>query len=366
MMMTASAKLHSLQFQPLAPTEWYGRLSFGPVLPGQGLTVGNTLRRVLLNDLKGISVVGAEIVGVDNEFSTLPGVRESVVEIFLNLRDLVFTHYTPDEKEPPSQGELEPGAKPFAAAQLKKDLSKLPISSFPYVVRAGDLDSQDFKIVDPTQPVATLLSPEAAATFQIYLFLSVGRGYQSWKKLPGVPQIMGQRFFEDFTPPTRSHTGTTFPIDAIFMPVKRVNFTIRENLGEGEYIYFELWTNGSLHPLQALRSAAKVCMKVMGACLQCVDLQPSLTDDLEPGTPGATVPVQYTKSEALPKFESIPIEQLELSLRAYNCLKRAQILTLADLAQQSCSDLLSLRNFGQKSAEEVRAALRTYGIELKQ
>ena len=104
MMMTASAKLHSLQFQPLAPTEWYGRLSFGPVLPGQGLTVGNTLRRVLLNDLKGISVVGAEIAGVDNEFSTLPGVRESVVEIFLNLRDLVFTHYTPDEKEPPSQG----------------------------------------------------------------------------------------------------------------------------------------------------------------------------------------------------------------------------------------------------------------------
>ena len=159
-----------MQFQPLAPTEWYGRLSFGPVLPGQGLTVGNTLRRVLLNDLKGISVVGAEIAGVDNEFSTLPGVRESVVEIFLNLRDLVFTHYTPDEKEPSSQGELEPGAKPFAAAQLKKDLSKLPISSFPYVVCAGDLDSQDFKIVDPTQPIATLLSPEAAATFQIYLF----------------------------------------------------------------------------------------------------------------------------------------------------------------------------------------------------
>ena len=284
----------------------------------------------------------------------------------ISVNAAIVSLSTSDEKEPPSQGELEPGAKPFAAAQLKKDLSKLPISSFPYVVRAGDLDSQDFKIVDPTQPVATLLSPEAAATFQIYLFLSVGRGYQSWKKLPGVPQIMGQRFFEDFTPPTRSHTGTTFPIDAIFMPVKRVNFTIRENLGEGEYIYFELWTNGSLHPLQALRSAAKVCMKVMGACLQCVDLQPSLTDDLEPGTPGATVPVQYTKSEALPKFESIPIEQLELSLRAYNCLKRAQILTLADLAQQSCSDLLSLRNFGQKSAEEVRAALRTYGIELKQ
>ena len=166
---------------------------------------------------------------------------------------------------------MEPGAKPFAAAQLKKDLSKLPISSFPYVVRAGDLDSQDFKIVDPTQPVATLLSPEAAATFQIYLFLSVGRGYQSWKKLPGVPQIMGQRFFEDFTPPTRSHTGTTFPIDAIFMPVKRVNFTIRENLGEGEYIYFELWTNGSITSIRsASKSAAKVCMKVMDRLLNNV------------------------------------------------------------------------------------------------
>ena len=102
--------------------------------------MGNTLRRVLLNDLKGICVVGAEIAGVDNEFSTLHGVRESVVEIFLNLRDLVFTHYTPEEKEVLRQGDSPAGAKPFAAAQLKRDLSQLSLSAFPYVVRAGDLD----------------------------------------------------------------------------------------------------------------------------------------------------------------------------------------------------------------------------------
>ena len=365
-MITTSAKLHSLQFKPLSPTDWYGRLNFGPVIPGQGITIGTTLRRILLNDLKGIGVVGAEISGVDSEFSTLPGVRESVVEIFLNLRSLVFTHYTPVDKQSSSQWDLTPGVKPFAAAQLKKDLSELPATSFPYIIRAGDLVSQDFKVVDPAQPIATLLSPKAASTFQIYLFLSVGRGYQSWKKLPGIPQIMGQRFFEDFIPPTRNRPAMTFPIDAIFMPVKQVNFTVRENLTNGgEYVEFELRTNGSLHPLQALRSAAKVCVKVIGACFRCIDLQPSLTDNLEVGTPGTTVPVQYTKSAALPEFESIPIEQLELSLRAYNCLKRAQILTLADLAKQSSNDLLCLRNFGQKSAEEVRAALRTYGIDLK-
>jgi len=365
-MMTSSAQLHSLEFQPLSLTEWYGRLSFGPVLPGQGVTVGNTLRRVLLNDLKGIGVVGAQISGVNSEFSTLPGVRESVAEIFLNLRSLVFTHYMPTEKQFSRPREVVPGVKPFAAAQLKKDWSSLSETSFPYVVRAGDLVSRDFKVVDPMQPIATLLSPNAAATFHIYIFLSMGRGFQSWKKLPGVPQLMGQRFFEDFTPPTRIHRGITFPIDAIFMPVKQVNFTVRENLSEGEYVQIEVWTNGTLHPLQALRSAAKITMKVMGSCLRCADLQPSLTDTLALSVPGAVVPVQYSKSEALPKFELVPIEQLELSLRAYNCLKRAQILTLADLAQQSCSDLLCLRNFGQKSAEEVRAALRTYGVKLKQ
>ena len=364
-MITSSAQLHSLEFHPLSLTEWYGRLSFGPVLPGQGVTVGNTLRRVLLNDLKGIGVVGAQISGVNSEFSTLPGVRESVAEIFLNLRSLVFTYYTPIDKQFSRPQEVVPGVKPFAAAQLKKDLSSLPETSFPYVVRAGDLVSHDFKVVDPIQPIATLISPNAAAAFHIYIFLSIGRGFQSWKKLPGVSQLIGQRFFEDFTPPT-CNRGVTFPIDAIFMPVRQVNFTVRENLGEGEYVQIEVWTNGTLHPLQALRSAAKITMKVMGSCLRCADLQPSLTDTLELSAPGAVVPIQYTKSEVLPKFESVPIEQLELSLRAYNCLKRAQILTLADLAQQSCSDLLCLRNFGQKSAEEVRAALRTYGIELKQ
>jgi DNA-directed RNA polymerase subunit alpha len=354
-MIKAAATLKSLQFNRDHLTNCYGRLSFGPVNPGQGLTIGNSLRRILLNDLPGIGVIGAEIDGVQSEFSTLPGVRESVIEIFLNLRELVFA--------PIENSKMQKGTKPFSYAKLKENIQ---FNTFPYLVTAQDLDIADYHIVDPNQPIATLLSKKAADTFKLTLFISQGHGYQAWKKLPGVPQIMGQRFFEEFDVNRTNPQSVTFPIDAIFMPIKQVNFSIQEHSVDGEYIYFEIWTNGSIHPLEAMKTAAKVCMKLMTACFTKLIDERTYVEETQVSEIPNFVQVNYNKIESETNFEDILIEQLELSLRAYNCLKRAHIFTLADLAKQSFQDLMKLRNFGQKSAEEVRTALRTYGIELQE
>ena len=352
-MIKAAATLKSLQFSQKTLTDCYGRLSFGPVNPGQGLTIGNALRRILLNDLPGIAVIGAEIDGVQSEFSSLPGIRESVIEIFLNLRELILSPIDSSTKGAKS-------TKPFTFAKLKPNLN---IGSFPYVITAGDLDIGDYCLVDPNQPIATVLSKAAADNLKLTVFIGQGRSYQSWKKLPGVPQLMDQRFFESNQTNQRS---VTFPIYAIFMPIKQVNFSIQEHSIDGEYIYFEIWTNGSIHPFDAMKSAAKVCMKLMASCLTRLTDERIYADELKlPETPNF-VEVNYKKIESDTDLNEVLIEQLELSLRAYNCLKRANILTLADLSKQSFRDLMKLRNFGQKSADEVRGALSTYGIELKE
>jgi DNA-directed RNA polymerase subunit alpha len=353
-MIKAAATLKSLQFRKVNLTDCYGRLSFGPVNPGQGLTIGNALRRILLNDLPGIGVIGAEIDGVQSEFSTLPGIRESVIEIFLNLRELVLA---------PKSEQTSKTTKPFAFGKLKSDLD---IVNFPYLITAGDLDIQDFHLVDPNQPIATVLSKAAVERFNLTIFIGQGHGYQSWKKLPGVPQLMGQRFFEDLQISSKPTNSMPFPIDAIFMPIKQVNFSIQEHAVDGEYIYFEIWTNGSIHPFDALKSAAKICMKLMATCLTKFKDVTDYIEETKVTESSNSVAVNYSKIESSAQFHEIHIEQLELSLRAYNCLKRAKIVTLDDLSKQSFRDLMKLRNFGQKSADEVRSALSTYGIELKE
>ncbi len=176
-MIKAAATLKSLQFSQKTLTDCYGRLSFGPVNPGQGLTIGNALRRILLNDLPGIAVIGAEIDGVQSEFSSLPGIRESVIEIFLNLRELILSPIDSSTKGAKS-------TKPFTFAKLKPNLN---IGSFPYVITAGDLDIGDYCLVDPNQPIATVLSKAAADNFKLTVFIGQGRSYQSWKNYQVFP-----------------------------------------------------------------------------------------------------------------------------------------------------------------------------------
>ena len=343
----SSAKLECVEFRENNPRDHYARLVLGPLAPGQGVTLGNTFRRLLLNDLPGVAITAAKLNETRTEFMTLPGIRESVVEIFLNLRDIVFFNTFPDVLAP--QGTITISSRP------QTDEGK----SFqtPRMICAGDMQlPEGITCVDPTQPIATLMNDETP--FNLTFILEQSTGYRVWKK---PTQSYGTGFYP--SPQIESvqieqvKSGLFQPIDGNFMPVKNVNFAVHEVQPHGEYIHFEITTNGSIHPHNAFKHAGAILTEITRATLQ--DPRPVVGID-EASTSVDTAVAQKAY------FENIAIEQLELSLRAYNCLKRAQILTLADLSRESYSSLLALRNFGQKSAEEVAKALETYGIELVQ
>ena len=358
----SAAKLECVEFRENNSREHYARLVLGPVSPGQGVTLGNTFRRLLLNDLPGVAITAAKLNDARTEFSTLPGIRESVVEIFLNLRDVVFFNTFPAVLAP--QGTIKINVHKSEDLALTDEttavLEETPHAGNlrawePRVICAGDMTlPEGVYCVDPTQPIATLMNPQTP--FDLTFILEQATGYRVWKK-PTQPYGTG------FYPPRQMETpqidgvksGIFQPIDGNFMPVKLVNFAVHEGPPHGEYIHFEITTNGSVHPHNAFKHAGAILTEITRATLQ--DPQSLL------GTEEVTKPVE-TPSQQMAYFESIAIEQLELSLRAYNCLKRAQILTLADLANESYTSLLALRNFGQKSAEEVTKALETYGIQL--
>jgi len=347
----SSAKLECVEFRENNSREHYARLVLGPVAPGQGVTLGNTFRRLLLNDLPGVAITAAKLNDARTEFVTLPGIRESVVEIFLNLRDIVFFNTFPDVLAPQGTITIDPQTFHNEGDQVSGKL----ISTEPRIICAGDMDlPEGIYCVDPTQPIATLMNTQTP--FHLTFILEQATGYRVWKK-PTQPNGTG------FYPPRQIDTpqidevksGVFQPIDGNFMPVKLVNFTVHDGPPHGEYIHFEITTNGSIHPHNAFKQAGAILTEITRATLQ--DPRPVVGID-EVSTP------PETPTQQMAYFESIAIEQLELSLRAYNCLKRAQILTLADLANESYTSLLALRNFGQKSAEEVAKALETYGIEL--
>jgi len=349
----SSAKLECVEFCEKNPREHYARLILGPVAPGQGVTLGNTFRRLLLNDLPGVGITAAKLNDARTEFVTLPGIRESVVEIFLNLREVVFFNTFPDVLAPQGTITIEPQS--ISELDAAEDVAVVPTA--PRVICVGDMDlPEGVQCVDPTQPIATVMN--AHTPFHLTFILEQATGYRVWKK-PTQPYGTG------FYPPRQSdlpqieqvRSGVFQPIDGNFMPVKTVNFAVHDGPPHGEYIHFEITTNGSVHPHTAFKHAGAILTEITRAALQ--DPRPVVSLE-EVATPVGT------PTNQMAYFETIAIEQLELSLRAYNCLKRAQILTLADLSRESYQSLLALRNFGQKSAEEVTKALETYGIELVQ
>ena len=280
---------------------------------GQGTTVGNALRRVLLSNLEGCAVTAVRIAGVNHEFATMSGVREDVLEILLNMKEIVFKSYTPQAQI----GRLDVTAPP----------SGLIVTTSHFTL------SPEVEAVDLGQYVATL-SP--GAKLEMEFRLETGTGYRSVDR--GHDEATALDFLQ---------------IDAIFMPVRKVNYSVEEILTDGDQekdrLLMEIWTNGSITPEEALSQAASIL----------VDLFTPLKDikvaRQDPGNDDNDVEPQ------------IPIEELQLSVRAYNCLKRAQINTVADLLGYTYEDLLEIKNFGQKSAEEVSEALQQHlGITLPQ
>jgi DNA-directed RNA polymerase subunit alpha len=269
---------------------------------GQGLTIGNALRRVLLSDIQGTAITGIKIPGIAHEFSTIPNVREDVLEIFLNLKQIVLH----SKKQKPI----------FGTVSIQG----------PGVITANSIQFEDeIEIINPNQYIATLSSNE---TFSFELKVEKGTGYQ-------------------FAVQEKSNDNSDFlGIDAIFMPVLKVNFKIK-NVYIGyskttESLIIEITTNGSISPEKALSEAAQKLMSWFSLLTNEEKLTPQKEIELEP----------------VSKKESILIEELQLPVRAYNCLKRAGINSIDDLLNYSQEEIREIKNFGKKSAQEVFEALK--------
>ncbi|ABI47852.1 DNA-directed RNA polymerase subunit alpha [Synechococcus sp. CC9311] len=287
-----------------------GVFLIGPLERGQATTLGNSLRRMLMGNLAGTAVTAVRIAGVNHEYATIPGVREDVLDILLNCKQLTVTSRT-DELE----------------------IGRLIVSG-PAVVKAKDLQfSSQVQVVDGERPIATV---SEGHSLELEVHVERGVGYR---------------------PVDRHNEDTSaidlLQIDAVFMPVHRVNFTTDETaVAEGgsarERLRMEVVTDGSMTPDDAIAQAANQLIELF---------QPLATVTMveEPGI------------EPEPSAEAqIPLEELNLSVRAYNCLKRAQVNSVSDLMGFSYEDLLEIKNFGSKSADEVIEALERIGISIPQ
>ena len=287
-----------------------GVFLIGPLERGQATTLGNSLRRVLMGGLEGSAVTAVRIAGVNHEYATIPGVREDVLDILLNCKQISV-----DSRSP----ELEIG--------------RLVVTG-PAEVKAKDIQfSSQVEVVDGDRPIATV---HDGHNLELELHVERGTGYR---------------------PVDRRNEETSaidlLQIDAVFMPITRVNFTIDETaVAEGgstrERLKMELVTDGSTSPDDALAEAANQLIELF---------QPLATVSM----------VEEIPEEPEPAAEAqIPLEELNLSVRAYNCLKRAQVNSVSDLMGFSYEDLLEIKNFGSKSADEVIEALERIGISIPQ
>jgi len=293
----------------------YGKFIVEPLERGFGHTLGNSLRRVLLSSLPGAAVSSVHIEGVQHEFSTIPGVKEDVTEIILNLKGLAVKMFT---DAPKSVIVDKVGPCELTAADIKVD--------------------EEIEIINPEMHIATL---NEDAHLQMTLRLERGRGYVSADKNKA----------RDLTMPIG-----VIPMDSIFTPIHKVNYTVEDKrVGQSndfDRLTLEVWTNGTLKPEEAISCAAKILSEHL---VQFV----SLTDQVMPVS--MIQPEEDNKGKVL----EMTIEELELSVRAYNCLKRAGINSVAELVQRNQEDMMKVRNLGRKSLEEVEQKLQELGLALR-
>jgi len=280
----------------------YGRFVIEPLERSQGITVGNALRRVLLSNLEGVAITAVRIAGATHEFSTIPGVREDVLDILLNMKGVILRSYS---------------SQPQIGRLLVQGPAKVTSGHF-------ELPSE-VEVVNPEQYVATVADGH---TLEMEFRVERGQGYRSVERSKDDATAL------DF-----------IQIDSVFMPVRKVNYSVDELVVSGsmqkDQLTMDIWTNGSVTPQQAMSQAADILVDLFMP-LKDVTLEPTFDEEVKEEDPN----------------NQIPIEELRLSVRAYNCLKRAQINSVADLLDFSQEDLLEIKNFGQKSAEEVIEALQ--------
>ncbi|WP_128896407.1 DNA-directed RNA polymerase subunit alpha [Longirhabdus pacifica] len=292
----------------------YGKFVVEPLERGYGTTLGNSLRRILLSSLPGAAVTSVQIDGVLHEFSTVPGVLEDVTEIILNLKKLSLKIHSDQPKilEIDIEGEGQ--------------------------VKAGDIRADsDVEILNPDLHIATL-SPEARLHMRI--FASRGRGYVPAERNKHEDQPIG-----------------VIPIDSIYTPIERVNYVI-ENTRVGQVTNYdkltlEVWSDGSLKPEEAVSFGAKIMNEHLSLFV-------NLTNQAQEAE--IMVEKEEDKKE---KVLEMTIEELDLSVRSYNCLKRAGINTVQELITKTEDDMMKVRNLGRKSLEEVQEKLKDLNLNLR-
>ena len=293
----------------------YGKFVVEPLERGYGTTLGNSLRRILLSSLPGVAVTSVKIDGILHEFSTIPGVKEDVTEIILNLKKL--------------------------AVKLNGESTKKVLINAigPKEVTAADIiGDSELEICNPDLHIATL---EEGATLVMEINLARGRGY--------VPADQNK---------TENTPIAVIPTDSLYTPVRKVNFTV-ENTRVGQVtdydkLILEIWTDGSISPSEGVSIGAKIMQEHLNLFIELTDS----TDALE---------IMGEKEEdQKEKALEMTIEELELSVRSFNCLKRAAINTVEELTHRSEEDMMKVRNLGKKSLDEVKHKLEELGLGLRQ
>ena len=299
----------------ITPDGKYGKFVMEPLERGYATTLGNSMRRVLLSILPGVAVTGVKIDGVVHEFSTVPGVKEDVTEIILNIKGLIAKLHADTAKKIYIEAE---GPCVVTAASIKAD--------------------SEVEILNPDMYIATL---DEGAKLNMEMTLDRGRGYVSAEQNKSAHNVIG-----------------TIPVDSIYTPILKANFTVDNtrvgNVTDKGKLTLEVWTDGSIKANEAVSMSAKVL-------IEHLDFFLNLTE----GVSESESIMADTKVAENEKVLDLTIDELDLSVRSFNCLKRAGINTVADLIGKSEEDMMKVRNLDRKSLEEVIAKLDSFGFTLK-
>ncbi len=298
-------------------TDTYGRLVAEPLERGYGTTIGNALRRVLLSSIEGAAITQVRIAGALHEFSTIKGVREDMVDIILNLKKIRFRLYG--------------NGKKVARVDVKG----------PKDVTAADIQCEsDLEVLTPELPITTV---DRDAEFHAELYISKGRGY--------VPSEMNKE---------KDQPVDIIPVDAIYSPIKKVNFTVEKaRVGRAtdyDRLVLEVWTDGSITPKNAVTRAASLLIDHFD-----MFIFEETEDEFEKASGEMAGAYDVSGSDFNMNLLR-PVSELELSVRSSNCLRNANIKTIADLVQKTEQEMLKTKNFGKKSLNEIKGILRSMGL----
>ena len=303
----------AIQLDPESSSENYGKFTCEPLERGFGITIGNSLRRVLLASLQGAAITAVRLEGALHEFTTIPDVIEDVTDIILNLKEVV----------------IKVDAPKTYTLRLEKE--------GPGPVLAGDIRTvEGLSILNPNHQIATL---DKKGPLSMELTVNVGRGY---------------------VPAERNKTPTmpigTIPIDALFSPIRKVNYTVQNarvgQMTDYDKLILEVWTNGAVRPVDAVAFAAKIMKEQLSIWINFEE-----TEEASYAAVGAD---EQPLNENL--FRSV--DELELSVRSANCLQNANITLIGELVQRTEQDMLKTKNFGRKSLKEIKEILQNMGLSL--